>query len=470
MLLLWMHLQAQCRVVGHRSAYGSSSTIKMHLPDDDYLDIVVRRLVPPVPASPQCSMADTTTRSEPLLSEASQSFWEKHMFSLLLGVVHIALLFFYAFFTTTNPEEDYLERYGYLVGVTLMMFVGFGYLMTFLRWYGLGAVGLTMIITCLGLELAVLFEGIFFTTDGSKLINIDLHALLNGDFAVAAFLISFGGLIGKVGPSQLVVLVVCETFAYVANKQLILIRWLDIRDAGGTITIHMFGAYFGLAVALVIGKPAKMEKEKASISSDLTSLIGTTFLWLYWPSFVAGDLKASEGAPLALVNTIISLIGSTVATFIVSPLLSNGKIRPVDIQNAALAGGVAIGAVANLDIKPFGALIIGSLAGVVSTVGFCKVQERLFRMGLHDTCGIHNLHGMPSLLGGLASVFTAVAGIQRAGTAGHQLAGIGLTLLTSICSGLLTGGLLLPFRAPSMNMADDSVHWEVADDFESCAP
>ena len=33
--------------------------------------------------------------------------------------------------------------------------------MTFLRWYGLGAVGLTMIVTCLGLELALLLEPLF---------------------------------------------------------------------------------------------------------------------------------------------------------------------------------------------------------------------------------------------------------------------------------------------------------------------
>ena len=34
-----------------------------------------------------------------------------------------------------------------------MMVIGFGYLMTFLRYYGLGAVGLTMFITALGIEV-----------------------------------------------------------------------------------------------------------------------------------------------------------------------------------------------------------------------------------------------------------------------------------------------------------------------------
>ena len=85
-----------------------------------------------------------------------------------------------------------------------MMLVGFGYLMTFLRWYGMGAVGLTMMITCVGMLFAIAVEP-FFKEGGvssTHKIPIDLTALIDGDFAVATFLISFGGLIGKVGPAQ----------------------------------------------------------------------------------------------------------------------------------------------------------------------------------------------------------------------------------------------------------------------------
>ena len=40
------------------------------------------------------------------------------------------------------------------------------------------------------------------------------------------------------------------------------------------------------------------------------------------------------------------------------------------IQNATLAGGVAVGAVADLVLQPWAALVIGSLAGILSVVGF----------------------------------------------------------------------------------------------------
>jgi len=403
--------------------------------------------------------------------DSKTPFISTHSFSVVLGVLQVVLLVGYGVFAESSfSDEDaaeHVQLYNYLVGVTLMMLVGFGYLMTFLRWYGLGAVGLTMLVTCIGIEVSMLVEPLFAAGGLSAKVNVGLEALLNADFAVAAFLISFGGLIGKVSPTQLVVLVVFEAVCYCANKQLILTRWLNIADCGGTIVIHMFGAYFGLAASFVLGRPTCMAKEAASAASDVSALIGTAFLWLYWPSFVAGTLPAGTSqAELALTNTVLALLGSTVCTFVLSPLLSSSKIRPVDIQNATLAGGVSIGAVANLVISPAGALAIGSLAGIVSTLGYCWLQPALDkRVGLHDTCGIHNLHGMPSLLGGVASAIVPLAiSDANAGVPGDQLAGVALTLLVAICSGSLTGGAMRLLKDPSVEMADDAAHWEVAEE------
>ena len=84
---------------------------------------------------------------------------------------------------------------------------------------------------------------------------------------------------------------------------------------------------------------------------------------------------------------VLALLSSTITTFAVSPLLER-VVRAVDIQNATLAGGVAIGASANLlGVKPCGAMAIGTAAGLVSTWGFCRLQPWLEERGLHDSCG-----------------------------------------------------------------------------------
>ena len=42
----------------------------------------------------------------------------------------------------------------------------------------------------------------------------------------------------------------------------------------------------------------------------------------------------------------------------------------VHVQNATLAGGVAVGACADMVIEPWGALLIGCVSGVVSVLGY----------------------------------------------------------------------------------------------------
>jgi ammonia channel protein AmtB len=68
----------------------------------------------------------------------------------------------------------------------------------------------------------------------------------------------------------------------------------------------------------------------------------------------------------------------------------------VHIQNATLAGGVAIGASANLKLVPAWAVFVGVMGGTLSTLGYIYVTPFLTnKIKLQDTCGVHSLHGMP---------------------------------------------------------------------------
>merc|ERR1711892_478747 len=85
------------------------------------------------------------------------------------------------------------------------------------------------------------------------------------------------------------------------------------------------------------------------------------------------------------------------AAFAFSALVTPSKKFSMEhLQNATLAGGVAVGACADMMLTPGGSLAIGSLAGILSICGFQYIQPCLLKkLKIHDSCGVNNLHGMP---------------------------------------------------------------------------
>jgi ammonia channel protein AmtB len=75
---------------------------------------------------------------------------------------------------------------------------------------------------------------------------------------------------------------------YALNQHLCF-KTLQALDMGGSITIHAFGAYYGLAASLVLSNKRQAfgaytsanSKNSASYISDLFSIIGTLFLWMF---------------------------------------------------------------------------------------------------------------------------------------------------------------------------------------------
>jgi ammonium transporter Rh len=242
---------------------------------------------------------------------------------------------------------------------------------------------------------------------------------MEAEFGAGAVLISMGAVLGKCSLMQLFGMSCIEIFFYTLNRAIVF-NIFKASDIGESMTIHTFGAYFGVVLTWFF-QPSKALEDKKELGksnylSDLISMTGTLFLFIYWPSFNGGPPKGAQQMR-AVINTYLSLSSSVIASIIVARVTKGKKLEMEIILNASLAGGVVMGANADIIAKSYGAMLAGFVAGTVSSLGYAYLGPYLAqKIKLHDTCGVHNLHGMPGVMGGLISAIVASRGLGNFGT------------------------------------------------------
>jgi ammonium transporter Rh len=390
-----------------------------------------------------------------------------------------------------HADKTTARYYAFYQDIHVMIFIGFGFLMTFLKTYSWSAIGFNFVIAAWVLQISVLLLGFWtrvFSGEWIGKIEWNLETLINMDFRAATVLISFGAVLGKLHFSQYLVMATIETI-FSCMVTVIGLKHFYITDVGGGIFIHCFGAYFGVACAIVINSREKGHfgnpKCQAGYRSNTFAMLGTIFLWMFWPSFNAA-LVAGQAQHRAICNTLMSLTGSCITVFLLGPFFKAGKFNMTDVINATISGGVMIGSSADLILWPWAALLIGVIAGCVSTIGFNFIGPFLERkINLHDTCGVHNLHGMMGVIAGLITaiiagtlkpeqygvtlveVFPKLANGERTlgQQAGYQLAAIALAMSVGIISGVITGFVIkTPLFEEIAEPFDDHCLWETNDE------
>lgn len=432
-------------------------------------------------------------------------------FGLVMLVAEIAFIVLFGIFVRYGTDEgegfdgqdhELSRLYPWFQDTHVMIVVGFGFLMTFLKRYGWSSVGFNFLITGFTIQWAILVTGLFHDyimheapeghENATRFIQMNLDRMLEADFTTGAILISFGAVLGVASPVQLIFMILFEVIFYNLNAY-ILVHFLDAADIGGSMVIHAFGAYFGLSVARVIYKDdGQMDNasEGTEYHSDIFSMIGTVFLWMFWPSFnSAPGMPTDSGRYYAVVNTYLSLCAACVSTFIFSTIFNpKRRVTMEHVQNATLAGGVAMGTAANMGVQPYGALIIGFISGLLSTAGYEYIKPFLAeKISLHDTCGVNNLHGMPAILAAVVSiVVTAINGVEKDGCEASEIENCFLydaddtgaawlrqvyalvcTLGIAIVSGSLVGAILrIPIieHLNSYEYFEDGKYWEIEEE------
>jgi ammonium transporter Rh len=111
----------------------------------------------------------------------------------------------------------------------------------FMICFSFSAVGYNFLIAAFVLEWALIVRGYMFDFDTvARTFHIDVEKIIVADFVAAAVLISFGAVLGKTNPTQLIIMAFIEVLLQSANEYLGIHRFCAF-DIGESMFVHVFG-------------------------------------------------------------------------------------------------------------------------------------------------------------------------------------------------------------------------------------
>jgi ammonium transporter, Amt family len=177
--------------------------------------------------------------------------------------------------------------------------------------------------------------------------------------------------------------------------------------AGGTV-VHVTSGVSALVCALYLGKRLGFPREPMKPHNLALSLIGACLLWVGWFGFNAGSaVNASGLATSAFVATHFGAAAATLG-WMFGEWVKSGKPSMLGAISGAVAGLVAITPASGF-VKPFPALLIGFLAGVVCFFMVTTVKNT-FRYD--DTLDAFGVHGAGGTLGALLTGVFATSAVN----------------------------------------------------------
>ena len=211
-------------------------------------------------------------------------------------------------------------------------------------------------------------------------------------------------------------------------------------DFAGSVVVHAMGGWIALAAVILLGARHGRYKNDGRVSAHPPSSIpflalGSWILIVGWFGFnVMSAQRVDAISGLVAINSLMAMVGGTLSANLV------GKNDPGFLHNGPLAGLVAICAGSDV-MHPFGALLIGLIAGVIFVKLFTYTQNKL---KIDDVLGVWPLHGVCGVFGGLA---VGIFGQQWLGGLGHvsfisQLIGSALAVSIALLGGFIVYGVL----------------------------
>ena len=216
--------------------------------------------------------------------------------------------------------------------------------------------------------------------------------------------------------------------------------------AGGTV-VHTTCGVAALLCAVILGKRSGFPETPMMPHNMTITVTGAAMLWVGWFGFNAGSAVAADGnAGMAMLATHTSAAAGALA-WMVAEWLRYGKPSVLGIATGTIAGLATITPASGF-VGPGGALVIGTLAGLIC---FTATNYMKRVMKLDDSLDVFPVHGVGGMLGTLlAGIFASSSlglfsgqgyaeGMTMGSQVGVQVIGI---LAVAIYTGVLTMALL----------------------------
>ncbi len=317
---------------------------------------------------------------------------------------------------------------------------------------------INLLTICVGFQWSLLCRGfavmILCSTDE---IRLGVHDVTESLMASFSLLIGSSFVLGRTAPlNSLVVALVhppLYTVCRIVNEEL-----LVVTDPGCGMPIHLFGALFGWSVHAVLLRARRNTIIETSagaaplastspspqtptstvlsqaveryhhndrkcssrdVHADGISYLGSVII-LIGCSTLNGLVTESDAEMCrVVVNTLLAQTSSVAASLglVIGTAHVNGSAMNFSILLGSLvSGGVSVSCVAQLMLQPSGAVMIGCVTGLLTTLFFQFAEPRLQRrLLLPSPSGALSFHGMAALISGLAAIVAAMVSAESGG-------------------------------------------------------
>ncbi|MGW2510523.1 ammonium transporter [Streptomyces scopuliridis] len=327
------------------------------------------------------------------------------------------LAFFYGGMVRVKSALNMLMMSLISLGIVSVLWVLYGYSLTFGDDIGAGLLGNFDHIGLKGITVDTL-------TGGTEGIPVFAFALFQLMFAILTPALMSGALADRVKFSAWALFIglwVSVVYFPIAHWVWQSDGWLfklGVIDFAGGTAVHINAGVGALAAVLVVGKRIGFKKDPMRPHSLPLVVLGAALLWFGWFGFNAGSALAANGtAALMAFNTQIAT-GAAMLGWLIYERVRHGAFTTLGAASGAVAGLVAI-TPSGAAVNPFGALLIGVVAGAV-----CSWAVSLkFKLGYDDSLDVVGVHLVGGVIGTLLVGVLATGGVGGLTQLGKQAVG-----------------------------------------------